>query len=92
MNRRNAGVIRKVDELGRIVIPKDIRRSLNIADKDTAVEIRVEGNSIVLLPVGMTCLLCGENTAEKLVRLDDMSVCENCINRLVAAQEEHSTM
>ena len=43
----STGIIRRVDELGRIVIPKEMRRELNIDQKDP-IEISIEGQSIVL--------------------------------------------
>jgi transcriptional pleiotropic regulator of transition state genes len=47
MSLKSTGIVRKVDELGRIVLPIELRRTLNIAERDT-VEIFVDGASIVL--------------------------------------------
>jgi len=47
MNVKSTGIVRKVDELGRIVLPIELRRTMNISEKDS-VEIFVEGSSIVL--------------------------------------------
>jgi len=47
MSVKSTGIVRKVDELGRIVLPIELRRTLNIAERDT-MEIFVEGSSIVL--------------------------------------------
>ena len=47
MSIKSIGIVRKVDELGRIVLPIELRRTLNIAERDS-VEIFVEGNSIIL--------------------------------------------
>ncbi|MCL2152651.1 MAG: AbrB/MazE/SpoVT family DNA-binding domain-containing protein [Oscillospiraceae bacterium] len=44
---KTTGIVRKVDELGRIVLPIELRRTLNIAERD-AMEIYVEGNAIML--------------------------------------------
>ena len=44
---KSTGIVRKVDELGRIVLPIEMRRTLDIAEKDT-LEIYVEGDSIIL--------------------------------------------
>jgi len=47
MSTKSTGIVRKVDELGRLVLPIELRRTLNIAERD-AVEIFVEGDSIIL--------------------------------------------
>ena len=47
MSIKSTGIVRKVDELGRIVLPIELRRTLNIAERDT-MEIFVDGNAIVL--------------------------------------------
>ena len=47
MSVKSTGIVRKVDELGRIVLPIELRRTLSIAEKDS-MEIFVEGNSIML--------------------------------------------
>ena len=47
MSTKSIGIVRKVDELGRIVLPIELRRTLNIAERDS-MEIFVEGESIIL--------------------------------------------
>jgi len=47
MNTKSTGIVRKVDELGRIVLPIELRRTLGIAERDM-MEIFVEGDAIVL--------------------------------------------
>jgi len=47
MSTKSTGIVRKVDELGRIVLPIELRRTLNIAERDS-LEIFVEGESIIL--------------------------------------------
>ena len=47
MSVKSIGIVRKVDELGRIVLPIELRRTLNIAERDT-LEIFVEGSAIIL--------------------------------------------
>jgi AbrB family transcriptional regulator, transcriptional pleiotropic regulator of transition state genes len=58
---KSTGIVRKVDELGRVVIPIELRRTLNIAEKD-ALEIYVEEDRIFLKKYkpNMTCLVTGE--------------------------------
>ena len=56
---KSTGIVRKVDELGRIVLPIELRRTLDIAEKD-AIEIYVDGESIILKKYEPTCIFCGD--------------------------------
>ncbi len=73
-------VERKVDELGRIVLPIDLRRALDISEHDT-LEIHTEGSAIVLRKKQRTCVFCGEtqNTTEFRGR----NICPRCRRELV---------
>ena len=55
---KSVGTIRKIDELGRIVIPIEIRNKLNINEKDL-LEIFIEENSIILKKFEESCVFCG---------------------------------
>ncbi len=74
------GIVRKVDELGRIVIPIELRRTLGINIKDD-MEIYVDKENIILEKYEPACLFCG-NT-ENLKPSGNRIVCTDCINRLV---------
>ena len=56
---KSTGVVRRVDELGRIVIPIELRRTLDIAEKD-ALEIYVDGEQIILKKYEPACIFCGD--------------------------------
>lgn len=73
---------RKVDELGRIVLPAEMREQLHIAEKDT-LDITVQGNTIVLAKAEDSCIFC--KCAENLVKLNRVPVCESCRQRLAGA-------
>ena len=64
---KSTGMVRKVDELGRVVIPIELRRSLGIKEKD-AIEIYIDGDQIILKKYvpNMACHITGENTKENL--------------------------
>lgn len=68
---KSTGIVRKVDELGRVVIPKELRRTLGIEEKDP-VEIFVEEDKIVLqkYKANMTCAVTGEVSDDNLSLLD----------------------
>lgn len=57
---KSVGIIRKVDDLGRIVLPAELRRTLDIAEQD-AMEIYVDGASVVLRKYEETCIFCGSS-------------------------------
>ncbi|MBR3133904.1 MAG: AbrB/MazE/SpoVT family DNA-binding domain-containing protein [Clostridia bacterium] len=73
------GILRKIDGLGRIVIPMEIRNKLNISQNDP-LEIHVEGNSIVLRKYEPDCTFCG--SSRNVVEYKGKNVCEKCIKEL----------
>ena len=68
---KSTGIVRKIDHLGRVVLPIELRRTLNIAEKD-ALEIFVDGEQIILkkYKANMTCAVTGEVSDDNLVLLD----------------------
>lgn len=76
---KSTGIVRKVDELGRIVLPIELRRTLDIAERDP-LEIYVEGESIVLKKHNPTCIFCGEK--ENIYIYSGKNVCGKCIDDL----------
>ncbi|MGI6184767.1 MAG: AbrB/MazE/SpoVT family DNA-binding domain-containing protein [Candidatus Fimadaptatus sp.] len=76
---RDSGIVRRVDNLGRIVIPMEMRRALSIEIHDP-MEIFMDGDSIVLRRKRMSCSLCGAKDA--LHKLDDKFLCESCVKRI----------
>ncbi|MGH8983432.1 MAG: AbrB/MazE/SpoVT family DNA-binding domain-containing protein [Acidimicrobiia bacterium] len=67
---------RKVDSLGRVVLPAEMRRVFGIREGDL-VDIAVDGASIVLTKVEQRCVFCGDSTA--LVEYSGKLVCERCV-------------
>lgn len=70
------GIVRKVDELGRIVLPIELRRNLNIEIKDP-LEIYVDEEYIVLKKYAPACIFCGN--AKDVKRIHDKNVCSDCL-------------
>ena len=73
---KSTGIVRKVDELGRIVLPIELRRTLDIAEKD-AIEIYVDGESIILKKYEPTCIFCGDGRNVENYR--GKNICANCM-------------
>ena len=78
---KSTGIVRKVDELGRIVLPIEMRRTLDIAEKD-ALEIYVEGASVILRKYKPSCIFCDTSKDVKLFR--GKNVCPKCLKELQA--------
>ena len=76
---KNKGIIRRIDELGRIVIPIEIRKRLNIYEKD-AIEIFVKNNSIILKKYEAKCLFC--ESTNNLIQFHNKLICCSCIHSL----------
>ena len=76
---KDTGMIRRLDELGRIVIPIEIRNQFNIVEKDP-IEIYVEDNSIVLKKFEPNCIFCGKTN--DLVEYKKRLICKKCIDKI----------
>jgi transcriptional pleiotropic regulator of transition state genes len=73
------GIARKIDDLGRIVIPAETRRLFNIREGDHLF-ISVEGSSIVLRKMTDTCTFCGSDT--KITPFKGRGICSSCRSQL----------
>lgn len=82
---KSTGIIRRVDELGRVVIPIEIRNQFNIVEKDP-IEIYVQGGSIVLKKFEPNCIFCGNN--QDLLSYHDKLICTECANKIGALESE----
>ena len=76
---KSTGIIRKVDELGRIVIPIELRTQLNISEKNP-IEIYVDGDSIILKKYEKSCFFC-ENS-KNLTEYKGKLICNKCIQHI----------
>jgi transcriptional pleiotropic regulator of transition state genes len=76
---KSTGIVRKVDELGRVVIPIELRRTLNIAEKD-ALEIYVDGEHIILKKYEPACIFCGN--ARNVINYKGKNICPDCVEEL----------
>ena len=76
---KSTGIVRKVDELGRIVLPIELRRTLDIAEKDS-LEIYVDEDAIVLRKYEPDCIFCGN--AKNIVDFRGKNVCSSCLKEL----------
>ncbi|MDL2215497.1 AbrB/MazE/SpoVT family DNA-binding domain-containing protein [Ruminococcaceae bacterium OttesenSCG-928-N02] len=72
---KSTGIVRKIDDLGRIVLPIELRRGLGIDERDP-IEIFVQDDNIILRKYAPSCIFCGEENG--LVQHHGKNVCEGC--------------
>lgn len=73
---KTTGIIRKVDELGRVVLPIELRRTMDIAVKDE-LEIYMDNNRIILQKFEPACIFCA--SSRNLVNYRGKNICQDCI-------------
>ena len=76
---KSTGIVRKVDELGRVVIPIELRRTLQIEEKD-ALEIYVDGEKIILKKYEPACIFC--DNAEGIRSFKEKNICKGCFDAM----------
>lgn len=76
---KSTGIIRRIDELGRFVIPMEMRNKLGISNNDS-LEIYVEGSSIILKKYQPDCIFCGNS--KNVVEYKGKIVCDKCLNEM----------
>ena len=78
---KSTGIVRRVDELGRIVLPIEMRRTLNIGEKDS-LEIYVDGDSIILRKYQPACIFC--DNMKNVVSFQGKNICSDCLEKIKA--------
>ena len=82
---KSIGIVRRIDELGRVVIPIELRNKFGISEKDP-IEIYVEGSTIVLKKYEPNCIFCGNS--KKLTEYNGKLVCSTCLEKLSNIKKE----
>lgn len=82
---KSVGIVRKVDELGRIVIPVELRRKFDIEIKDS-MEIYTEDNCIILKKYEPSCIFCGD--AKNIFQFNGKNICPNCAKEMMGYIED----
>lgn len=78
---KNKGVVRNIDPLGRLVIPKEIRKELGLSQNEP-VEMVVQGNQVIVKKYQENCILCGKTQKNKMVIINDKKICDKCIENI----------
>ena len=84
---KSTGITRRVDNLGRVVLPVELRRALNIGERDS-LEIYIDGEKIILRKHEIACVFCG-NTQD-IGRFQGKLVCRSCFGKLKGVSDFHA--
>ena len=85
---KSTGIVRRIDDLGRIVIPKEIRRTLRIREGDP-LEMYVDGDAVIVKKYHdpENCHICTKYASHRLKLQDGMLICVSCATKIVSAME-----
>lgn len=78
----DTGIVRRVDDLGRIVLPMELRRTLGINVKDP-MSISVDGERIIVTKHHDSCVMCG--SLDNILRINERPICRGCVAVVKAA-------
>ena len=76
---KSTGLVKKIDELGRILIPKEVRASMELDSKDS-LEIFIENDRIILQKYQPSCIFC--NNADNILFFEGRRICASCLSKL----------
>ena len=79
--KKNVGIVRKLDNLGRVVIAAELRKVLGL-ETGTPMEIYTEGESIILKQYKRGCTFCGEIENDEMITFKEQCICEQCFTGL----------
>jgi transcriptional pleiotropic regulator of transition state genes len=77
---KTVGIVRSIDGAGRIVLPIEIRKELDLMGDDSRVEILAQGNQIVMKKYEPSCIFC--HNTENLVEYNGQKICRDCASRI----------
>lgn len=76
---KSTGIVRSIDELGRIVLPMELRKTMDINSRDK-LEIYVEGANVILTKHQESCIFCG--SSDDVIEYKNHNICKKCIEDL----------
>lgn len=76
---KSTGIVRRLDSFGRVVLPMELRKLMDL-HQDTAVELFVDGENIILHKYNPACIFCGSFNGAKL--FEGKLICEDCARRI----------
>ena len=85
---KETGIIRGLDNMGRVVIPKEIRKFLDMTEGVDEFEIYMQDDSIILKKHKPACVFCGAE--ENCIEFENQKICKSCIKKMQLIKEENS--
>lgn len=82
---KNIGIVRNIDDLGRIVLPIELRKQYDIKPKDL-LEIFIDDDSIIIQKPKEKCVIC--DSTKNVIQIKNKLVCMDCINYIVNSQQK----
>lgn len=82
---KSVGIVRSVDNAGRIVLPIEIRKELDIMGENNRVEILARGNEILMKKYAPSCIFCHET--DELIEFNGQKICKACAKKIAEAAE-----
>ena len=77
---KSTGIVRPLDSVGRIVLPMEIRKKLNITERNDSLEIYTEGDKIILKKYAPNCVFCGSE--KDITVFKGKNICRKCLNEI----------
>ncbi|MBR6530903.1 MAG: AbrB family transcriptional regulator [Clostridia bacterium] len=77
---KHVGIVRTIDTAGRIVLPIEIRKELDLMKDDSKLEIIARGNEIVLKKYAPSCIFCHEEN--NLIEFNGQKICRSCAEKI----------
>lgn len=84
---KSLGIVRSIDRVGRIVLPNELRKELDLLEEDSAVEIFTNDNQIILQKYAPSCVFC--RSMDSLVEFNSKKVCGKCIDKCQKLHKLH---
>ncbi len=78
---KSTGLVRKIDDLGRIVLPMDLRKKMDLQNGDS-LEIFVDGDKLVLTKYKRTCMFCDNAPDADMIYYSGKLICRECLEKL----------
>ena len=79
----DTGIVRRVDELGRVVIPIELRKQLGLSVKDP-LSISVEDGQIIMTKYDDACFVCGNENLKGAIEMNDKVICKDCQQKIAS--------
>ncbi len=77
---KSTGIVRPIDRLGRIVIPKELRAAHHLVANESSVEFYTDGDAIILKKYMPACIFC--NSADNMIEFHGMKICKDCLDKM----------